>query len=425
MRMSGNSLAVTRQVIFLCVVVFVLVMPWLSSAAEPVGTPTTDLRELRAEHQRVLDELNSADSRGRHLELDDERVPTLLKKGWDLAGTWAAAYLEAHPAPSKSDLAHIFQGFAPEPRGVKSQYGDFLEYPDYPFTGDAVRIAPSVYVVEARYFRDTVTGTFMVVARGQDGHFQALWNIKDLAEKHYAERDEIGRWVHLVRRAYYNGPLNVNNIFRIYPAANGHARFAVDAYQSADGGTILGQLSIWEWDGTEARPLLIKLHQYAADYANFHFDGKMFRIVTKEEEGLRSFFSCGMCPEPRGVWTVRVTRTGVQDLGHRFLQPEYQWADELLSKVQDGEDISNLAEKGVAEAVKARIEERKAKIDAESRDSSEDTHFFWGMLDRIRVLRRGPEGAFELDLDEAQFRFSYVRHNGKPYFRRVVVSDPQ
>jgi hypothetical protein len=41
------------------------------------------------------------------------------------------------------------------------------------------------------------TGTFMVVARGRGGQLHALWNVKDLAEKLYAQRDEIGRWMHL------------------------------------------------------------------------------------------------------------------------------------------------------------------------------------------------------------------------------------
>jgi len=419
--MSGNTLAVRGRVTLLCVVAFLLATFWSASAsaAEPIGTPTTDVKEIRAEHQRVLDGLNSADSRGLHLELDDERVPALLKKGWDLAGAWACAYLETHPAPSARELAHIFDGFAPEPRGVKSQYGDFLEYHDYTFAGSALRIAPSVYVLRASYFRNTETGTFMVVARGQDGHFQTLWNIKDLAEKHYAQRDEVGRWVHLVRRAYYNGPLNVKKVLRIYPSANGHARFAVDAYQSADGGTILGQLSVWEWDGTEAYPLLIKQYQYAADYGNFHFDGKMFRIAAKEE--LDSFFSCGMCPEPRGVWTVRVTSGGVEDLGHRYQQPEFQWADELLSKIEKGQDTTDLADRKVVNSIKAQIREEQAQIAAEPQDSSEKPEFSWGMLDRLRVLQRGPRGAFELDLDPDKLRFTYMMHNGRPYFTNVKI----
>jgi hypothetical protein len=380
----------------------------------PGGLITPALKELSAEHQRVLDDLNNKDSGALPLDLEDPRVPGLLKKGWALAGAWAAAYLEAHPNPSTHDLERIYEGFAPRPVGVKSPYGDFLEYRDYSFSGSAVRIGAAVYVVQARYSIATATGTFMVLARGPEGRFQALWDIKDLAEKHYVQRDEIGRWVYLVRRAYYNGPLDVRKVIPLQPAANGHARFLVDAYQSADGGTTLAQLSIWEWDGTEAKPLLVKLYQYAGDTGIPQFDGRTLRIPTKEE--LNTFFSCGMCPDPRGVWTVRVTPSGVQDLGHRFLQPELQWADGLFSKIDRGEDTTGLADAKVVMALKARMQEAQSQQVA-----GYGKGFYWGMLDRFRVLRRGRRGTFELVLDDEQMRFSYVRRKGRHYFTEVRI----
>jgi hypothetical protein len=301
--------------------------------------------------------------------------------------------------------------------GVKSQYGDFLEYPDYSFTGSAVQIGVAIYVVQAVYFMDSGTGTFMVVARNQAGRFQAIWNIKDLAEKHYAKRDEIGRWVHLVSRAYYNGPLVVNKILPISPATNGHARFLVNAYQSADGGTILAQLSIWEWDGAEAKPLLVESYQFAADYGDFRLDGRTVRITTKEDLG--TLYSCGMCAVPRGVWTVRITPNGVQDLGHRFLTPEIQWADELLTKIEKGEDTTNLADPKVVVSLKAHTEETQAE--ELELDPSRQRKFSWGMLGKCRVLRRGQQGAFELEVDEGRLRFSYVMRNGGHYFTDVRV----
>jgi hypothetical protein len=252
-----------------------------AAAAQTVATPS--LTDLRAEHQQVLDGLNVKNADGKVMELDDESVPALVRKGWQLAGTWAAAYIEAHLTASARELERIFADFAPKPRGVKSQYGDFLEYSEYSLAGSAVRIGPSVYVIEASYGVDFRTSTFMVVARGQDGHFGALWNIKDLAEMHYPQQDEIGRWMHLVRRAYYNGPLNVARIVPLPRAANGHVRFLVDAYQAADGGTALAQLSIWEWDGAAANPLLVESYEYARNFDRFQFDGRTIRISTKEQ----------------------------------------------------------------------------------------------------------------------------------------------
>jgi len=366
--------------------------------------------ELRIEHLRVLDALNTKDSNGKLPELDDPQIPELVKKGWDLAAAYAAAFLEMNPRPSASDLDRIFAGFPASSSGAG---------PQYRFRGSAVQIGPSIYVVQASYGVDFLTGTFMVVARNHEGHFQALWNIKDLAAQHYAQRDEIGRWLYLVRRAYYNGPLAVQKVLRLSPAANGHARFLVDAYQGADGGTILAQLSIWEWDGTEARPLLVDVYQYAADFGGFRFDGKTLRISTKEE--LETLFSCGMCPQPRGVWTVRITPAGVRDLGHRFLQPEIQWADELLSKLNNGADATSMADPRALEALRARMKELQSEEARAGVPPSDAAGFSWGMLDKCRILRRGQRGAFVLAVDEGELHFSYVLRNGRPYFTGIQV----
>ncbi|MBZ5646587.1 MAG: hypothetical protein LAN37_05115 [Acidobacteriia bacterium] len=373
---------------------------------------------LRAEHQYILDELNTKGDKGGPVELDDDQVPALLKSGWNLAGQWAAAYLESHPAPTARELKTIFDGFAPKPKGVKSQYGDFFEYHTYCFEGSVTRIAPAVYVAQAHYWMDNDTGTFFVVAHDRNGRFRARWNIKDLAEKHYAQRDEIGRWVHLTRRAYYNGPLDVRKVLALSPAFNGHPRFLVDAFQSAHGGTALAQLSVWEWNGFEALPLLIKTYHYTWDDGTFRFDGKMLRIGTKEET--QSFSSCGGCPEPRGIWTIRITPKDVQDLGHRFLQPEMEWADELLSKISAGADTAGLARPDVVSTIK-RVMQEISSENQQPNESEKEDRFYWGMLNTFRSIKPGQHGVFELALDEARLRFTYVLRNGKPYFTKVRV----
>jgi hypothetical protein len=211
--------------------------------------------------------------------------------------------------------------------------------------------------------------------------------------------------------------LAINKVLLLSPSVDGHPRFLVDAYQSAEGGTTLAQLSIWEWDGPEAKPLLIELYHYAADFGGLRFDGKQLRIATKED--LATLFSCGMCPEPRALWTVRVTPTGVQDLGRRFLKPEFQWADELLTRIENGEDTTNLAETKVVEALKAHIRD----VQAENKNFVlEPSKFSWGMMGECHILRRGQHGAFDLELDEGRLRFSYVLRKGKHYFTHVRIN---
>lgn len=374
------------------------------------------VEHLKSEHQQVLDQLNTTGEKGGPLKLDDKKVPGLLKRGWTLAGQWAAAYLNNNPGPTPKQLKEMFVGFAPKPEGVKSQYGDFLEYHVYCFEGSVVRVAPTVYVAQARYWKDSSTGTFFVLARDGGGQFHASWSIKDIADDHYPEGDEIGRWAHLTRRAYYNGPLDVETILPLAKASNGHPRFLVDAYQSADGGTALAQLSAWEWTGTEAKPLLIKIYQYAWDYRSFHLKGNTLQIGTKEET--QAFFSCGMCPEPKGIWTLRFTPDGVNDLGHKFLHPELQWTDELLSKINKGTDVTDIAHPGVVKAIRSAMQEIQLGRQP-SAESEKDHLFYWGMFGGFRRIN---PGAFQLSFDDAKMTFNYILRNGKPFFTKVVIA---
>jgi len=66
--------------------------------------------------------------------------------------------------------------------------------------------------------------------------------------------------------------------------------------------------------------------------------------------------SFGMCPEPKAVWMVQMTPTGVTDLGHRFLQPELKWADELLSTVAKQEDAASIGRPDVVTTIKSAME---------------------------------------------------------------------
>jgi O-phosphoseryl-tRNA(Cys) synthetase len=126
-----------------------------------------------------------------------------------------------------------------------------------------------------------------------------------------------------------------------------------------------------------------------------------------------------MCPEPKGVWTIRISPDGVKDLGHRFLDPEIQWADELLSRIAKGKNTDDLAELNVVTAVKAQIKKVKAEFAAVGLSSHD---FSWGLLDGYNIIERGQEGTFEVDTNEGQMRFSYVMRNGKPYFTNIRIN---
>jgi len=374
------------------------------------GLTPTQIR-LKTEHDRVLNEMNEKDAGGKPSDFDDPRIPPLLKRGWNLAGEWASEYIEHHKALKATNLVHIFDSFAPEPHGVKSKYGDFLEYTDYYFEGSAIRISSSTYVVRASYGYWFRSGTFMVIARNRDGHFEARWNIEDLAEMHYPLADELGRWGYLVGHAYNDGPLFVDRLIPLAVSRNGGGRFLVNAHQGADGGTQLDQLSVWEWDGAEAEPLLVEVYEYAADYGGLSYDGTTVRIKTKEP--LETLFSCGMCADPRGIWKVKITPDGVQNRGHRYLQPEIKWADAFLSKLDKGDETDDLASDRVRAAIESAV---KGIKDENAKYGIAPDQFSWGMLGECRVISRGQHGNFVISVDEGRLTFRYVMRGGKPYF---------
>jgi hypothetical protein len=271
--------------------------------------------------------------------------------------------------------------------------------------GSATRIATEVYVVTAEYETEVppATATFLVVARGTDGHFQTKWSVKPLAEQHYRSKDEIGLWAFLDSCAYYCGPLVVDKVLPLLPSERGQPRFAIDASQSTNGSTAMSQLSVWQWNGTDAENLLIRSYQiYLDDDRDLQIIGNLLSVPTKETT--RSFSSFGCCAEPRGIWILRIDSGKVKDLGHRFLQPQIEWADRLL--------VASRAKSPTAPSLATRSVLTfltHTEIDANE-------------VDQCHVLSHGRKGTFEISFGEGtKLWFAYRLRNGQPYFTEVRV----
>src|SRR5271170_6892565 len=295
-----------------------------------------------------------------------------------MAGKWAGTWLDLHPHASAKDLDKLFVDFTPPPRDPEI-YDPHLPS-RYAMEGSASRIATDVYVVSAAYEENqsaNATSTFLVVVRDANGHFQPKWSIKPLAKRHYRSRDEIGRWAFLGSCAYYCGPLVVRQVIPLPPSDKGEPRFAIDAVQATNGNTLMKQLSIWQWNGAEAENLLIRSYKlYIGEDRGIQIVGNLLSVPTKETTD--SFSSFGCCAEPRGIWVLRITSDNVQDLGHRFLQPQIQWADRLLAASHG----KSAAAAGLASpSVLAFL--RHAELDADR-------------IDQCNVLSSGKKGAFEI-----------------------------
>jgi hypothetical protein len=396
-----------RQIRYVAAVLIVLVSDgiMLYAASQPaVPSITPQMTAMIDAHRAVMDRMNTPGEGSKVRPLDDAQIRPVLTQGWKLAGEWASAWLDLHPAPLARDLENLFMDFSPPPHDPDVYDPNLHDL--YSMAGSATRIATDVYVVRAAYEESqsaNAASTFFVVARDANGHFVSKWSIIPIAERHFRERDEIGLWAFLGSCAYYCGPLVVQQVIPLPPSEKGEPRFAIDAFQATNGNTLMKQLGVWQWNGAEAKNLVIRSYKlYIDEDREIQIVGNLLTVPTKEETS--SFSSYGCCAEPRGMWILRINPNNVQDLGHHFLQPQIQWADRLLAASGGKTTVTvGLASPSVIAYL------RRAKFDADS-------------IDECHVLSSGKKGAFEISFGVGtKLWFAYELRDGQPYFTHVRV----
>ncbi len=120
-------------------------------------------------------------------------------------------------------------------------------------------------------------------------------------------------------------------------------------------------LSIWEWDGRQALPLLNRGYRYMHDGTDSEgqptFDGQYMRIRTRE---FFKFFDTSGAPQPLGEWTLHIAPQGVTDLGVRRLHPEVDLIDDLYDRVHRGFDAGDIATHAVIEKLQKIVPRDKS-----------------------------------------------------------------
>ena len=393
-----------HRVAAMLLVLFVNGILHCAVAQLPAQSTTSGMMELIDAHRAVMDRMNAQGAGGRLRSLGDAQMRPLLTQGWKLAEEWAGVWLDLHPKASARELNDLFVGLTPPPHDPEVYDAN---QPDlYSMVGSATRIATDVYVVRAAYEESqsaNATSTFFVVARNANDHFLSQWRIKPLAERHYRKRDEIGLWAFLDSCAYYCGPLVVQEVIPLPPSEKGQPRFAIDAFQATNGSTLMKQLSVWQWTGTEAQKLVIRSYDLSVeDDREIQLVGNLLTVPTKETTS--SFSSYGCCAEPRGMWILRINSDHVQDLGHRFLQPQIQWADRLLAATGAK---SSVAAGLASPSVIAYLRHTEIEMDS---------------ISECHVLSSGKKGAFQISFGVGtKLWFAYELRNGQPYFTHIRV----
>ncbi|HEV8578894.1 MAG TPA: hypothetical protein VGX68_07390 [Thermoanaerobaculia bacterium] len=331
-------------------------------------------------------------------ECGDAGIEAMLSDLWPLAGRWAVHQLVKHPQASTEELTGAMQALD---RGLEVSSLRLASGPAAAYV---------VALTAARY------GTLLAVARQPDGSFQVVWNLHEFAVTHSAVPVEIAYWGY-DGSGFGVAPLG-GTVHALPPSRSGHVRFYLDAVSHPEaGGTFAAQISVWEWDGHEPRSVFIKSYARSlGTIGDTSLKGDRLELHTKEE--LKRFFTCGMCPDPEAVWTLRITPDGVEDMGRRYLTPpELQATDELVDRIVRHQDVSKLAAPGVERQF------WKVLKDYGIETVAEDDRFDLGTWE---VGQRGGRSVLHLrPIDFPPLDFTFEQREGRGYYATgLEVAEP-
>jgi len=255
-------------------------------------------------------------------------------------------------------------------------------------------------------------GTVFAVSRIPSHPFAVTWDIRTQPAIAWPDAS-LMPWVDTIP-GVHGGPLG-GRVLALPPQRSGRPRFLIEAFEHAGMGLeVPGQISVWEWTGSEAVPELIQDYLTTGGL-NARLQGDRLRVRTKEN--LQRIYTCGSCDDPKGTWTLRITPDGVVDLGHTFDDPLVQFVDDLLDRVVRRRDASALASRS-ARARLAKI------VDAERADERR-MGFEWydsprfGMIMSWKVRARGHRRVIDLETDDVHLLFTVAKRSGKPYVTAV------
>jgi hypothetical protein len=254
--------------------------------------------------------------------------PALIAALWHLQQRWTERWLNEHPRATGEELSKALQQLHQD------------------FTATALVLAPNTYLVGTG---DQQVGTFFIVSQ-REGKFATVWSIENnVATEPAAGNSSLQPWIAATNRPCVTEPVPANctqlwpsGVRLLQPTADRKLRFAVEAnYLQLMGATVRQQLSVWSWDGTAATA------QFAGEYSRYldqgimtRFEGSLIRIRYKDF--WKALSACGSCEGDQRDWTLKLTATGVKDLGRKTLVPELEVADRLFDAVLHDRDASQV-----------------------------------------------------------------------------------
>ncbi|MBX7222310.1 MAG: hypothetical protein K1Y36_20340 [Blastocatellia bacterium] len=331
-----------------------------------------------------------------------EEVAGPLRRSWNLVGAWTAAYLNTHPQATERELSAALLKLLKTNCDFDESHVSAAQLS----SGNKAAFAVAVNWIWI--------GTFFVVAKDAGGKFQFAWNIKDVAEKNFASRNELGYWA-FGRAGIHDGPLT-GDVHPLPPGKSGNPRFWVDGVsRPAMGLSKPGQISVWEWDGKTAQSLFIKTYNTHEEWHQVRFQSGNLVIHAVEEA--KTYYFCGSCEtiEPRSLWTLAITPEGVQDKGRTYVIPELDFVDRLIFRFCVGENVSDAAAPTVIQKLKKLFPKPK---------SGKKLDYPLAMISVSPPSRQGNRTVLKLNSDElGECTFTILNRNGKYVLTALRTED--
>jgi hypothetical protein len=208
------------------------------------------------------------------------------------------------------------------------------------------------------------------------------------------------------------GPLSAS-IGLLPSDVQGNPRFYLDADYSKEAGILIGkQTSIWRWNQDHAELLWLGYYAYNPDQdSGVHFRNGELRIDQKDS--FHTFFANNSDSPRHMLQRVRVTPTGVEDLGVRSLDPELDLVDNLFDRIARGQPADRLASPEVIRQLRPDV--RRAK------DAKDKTAYF-GMIEDWSLHRHPVNTALCLSFDDSGPYYFTLHHEPNGAMRVTSVS---
>jgi hypothetical protein len=304
---------------------------------------------------------------------DDLHAPGQLDREWSLLPQWAEQYLDENPSAGSDE--------------IKAALGNL----DSSLSVDSLRLDDHALVISTSQGE---MGNILVTAF-ESGRYETMWNIKSPGQGALDKFPELAAWspdgasskcyrLRAEKDWWRCGPL-FGKAERLAPDSKGHDRFFIAATRAQEAGATVGaQLSIWEWDGKNVHPLLVKSYVYMIDQTEgARVDGEFLRVREKKE--FRTFFGCGGCEGRQMEWTIRVNGAGIEDLGTKSVMPELDLVDEVYFRIEHAMPTTGLASPQVVTALRKTI----SNIESGDTRPNKEKYPSLGMLAQWKVAHEG------------------------------------